>query len=635
MSGIAGLIHLDGRPADGAIPRSMAQSLVHRGPDASEIHVDGPVGFAHCLLRTTPESLHESLPLADPGGDLLLTADARIDNRAGLLRDLGLEGRPGAVIPDSALILKAYETWGEECPARLLGDFAFAIWDRRKQQMFAARDHLGVRPFFYHHRPGRLFAFGSEIKALLRVPEVPRRLNEVRVADYLVPMLEDKVITFYRDIVRLPPAHTLTVGRDGMAVRSYWSLDPSRELRLGSDEEYAAAFRDLFSEAVRCRLRSAGPIGSLLSGGIDSSSIVCVARSLLEGTGGAPLHTFSALFDEVPECDERPFINAVLEGGGVEPHFVRADLVSPFVDLDRVFDHEDEPFYAMNLFMHWALYRAARDSGVRVLLDGIDGDTTLAQRTEFLAELVRAGRWRSLAAEIRGLSARLGLPPRTLLWKYALRPAAPEALRRAWRRARGRHRPPWSRNRIINPAFSRRIGLARRAEGLLADRLRPARTSREDHWRRLNSGLVPFVLEVADKAAAAFGLEPRYPFFDRRLVEFCLALPVGQKLRHGWTRAVLRRALAGVLPDAIRCRGGKTDLNPLFNRGLRIFEQERLEDVIVRNPGRLEEHVDVPALRETYHRFVRAGAEEDAHIVWVAATLGLWLRHAELTHQVV
>src|SRR3989454_9825112 len=279
----------------------MLARLAHRGPDGAGVWSGGAVGLGHRLLHTTPESLREHLPLASGDGTLVLTADARIDNRGELLAALGR----GVEATDAELILAAYERWGERCPEHLLGDFAFVIWDARRATLFCARDHFGVKPFYYYHAPGRLFCFASEIKGLLALAEVPRRLNETRVADYLVPLLEDKVITFYQDILRLPPAHRMTVTRQGVRIEQYWALDPEREIRMKSDADYAAAFREIFTEAVRCRLRSAFPVGSMLSGGLDSSSIVCVARQLLAQDGGETLHTFSPVFDDVREGGER------------------------------------------------------------------------------------------------------------------------------------------------------------------------------------------------------------------------------------------------------------------------------------------------------------------------------------------
>lgn len=320
MSAIAGIYYLDDRRVNRADLARMIDILAHRGPDGSNIWSERAVGFGHRMLWTTPESLLEKLPLVNQSGDLAITADARIDNRDELIAALAFNDRPSEKITDSQLILAAYEKWGDRCLEHLLGDFAFAIWDGRNQIVFCARDHFGVKPFYYYYRAGQVFVFASEIKALLCLSEVPRRLNEVRIADYLTAMMEDKSNTSYQGILRLPPAHTMTVSYGGgIRLRSYWSVDPSRELRLNSDEEYADAFRELFTEAVRCRVRSAFPVGSHLSGGLDSSYITCIARELLPQEAGSVLHTFSNIFDDVAQCDERPFIEAVLAQGGLTP----------------------------------------------------------------------------------------------------------------------------------------------------------------------------------------------------------------------------------------------------------------------------------------------------------------------------
>jgi len=607
----------------------MVERLAHRGPDGSAVWASVSVGLGHRMLRTTPESLHEKLPLINSTKDLILTADARLDNRNELISTLGITGRPPGEITDSELILGAYEQWGERCPEKLLGDFAFALWDRRAQALFCARDHFGVKPFYYY-RSDRLFAFASEIKALLSLPEVPRRLNEVRVADYLVPMLEDKVITFYQEILRLPPAHAMIVSPQGVSLRSYWALDPTREIRYRSDEEYADAFREIFTEAVRCRLRSAYPVGSMLSGGLDSSSIVCVARRLLAQNDGHRLHTFSAIFPDVPECDERPFINAVLALGGLEPHYVQGDRLSPLADLDRVIWHQDEAFYAPNLFLHWGLYSAAQQRDIRVLLDGFDGDIVVSHGISYLTELTRARRWIVLSKEVNRLSRHFNRSPWIILWRYGFRPLIPEPLLRICRTLRACKRPAWSFNTIISPDFARRVGLSDRLQALRGEQRRPPRTSREAHYRDLTCGLIPFILEVADRAAAAFSIEPRYPFFDRRVVELCLALPPEQKLHQGWTRVVMRRAAANVLPEEVRWRGGKSNLSPNFTRGLLAFQQRPIEEVILDHPKVIQDYVDMAVLHETCRRYAGHGGEHEALTVWKALTLALWLRQTDL-----
>ncbi|MCL4294767.1 MAG: lasso peptide isopeptide bond-forming cyclase [Anaerolineae bacterium] len=640
MSAIAGVLYPDGRPADQAQVKRMAEILAHRGPDGGAVWVAGSVGLGQRMLYTTPESLQEKLPWVDATEKLVITADARIDNRADLILALKLTGRPPSAIADSQLILAAYAKWGERCPEQFLGDFAFAIWDARKQTLFCARDHFGVKPFYYFHAPGRLFAFASEIKALLCLPEVPRGLNEVRVADHLARIFKDKTSTFYQDILRLPPAHSLTVGDGKIQLRAYWSLDPFREVRLPSDAAYTAAFRELFTEAVRCRLRSAFPVGSTLSGGLDSSAVACMSRQLLAAAGGKCLHTFSAIFPglpetDLPQIDERRYIQAILAGGGFEPHYVQADRLSPLADLERVFWHEDEAFLAPNLYMHWALYGAAQQENVRILLDGLDGDTTVSHGLGYLAELARTGKWKTLVSEAAALSQRAhaSVTARQIVWQYGFRPLVPAAAVRACRLLRRRpSRPTGAANEIVNPVLAQRVRLAERIQTLQVNGSGPAYTARAIHWHGLTSALMPYTLELADKAAAAFSLEARYPFFDRRLVEFCLALPPQQKLRHGWSRVIMRRAMAGILPEAVQWRFGKANLSPNFKRRLLDCDRKTLDAVILHRPELIQAYVDIPVLHAAYQHYTSQPmqAEEDALTIYGVVILALWLQKSSL-----
>jgi len=231
LSAIAGIYYRDGRPVMHSNLEQMLANLAHRGPDGAGLWSEANVGLGHRMLWTTPESLHERLPLYTQAGDLAITADARLDNRDELLTSLRLTDRPAGEISDSALILAAYQEWGDACPQKLLGDFAFAIWDGRKQHLFCARDHFGVKSFFYY-ASDTLMVFANEIKALLTLSDVPRRLNETRIADYLTGIFEDQTATFYQGILRLPAAHTLTIDAHSMRLKRYWVLDPTYELRL-------------------------------------------------------------------------------------------------------------------------------------------------------------------------------------------------------------------------------------------------------------------------------------------------------------------------------------------------------------------------------------------------------------------
>jgi asparagine synthase (glutamine-hydrolysing) len=641
VSAIIGLYNSDGKSVDTIDVSRMLDTLAHRGSDGTGIWSDGSIGLGHRMLWTTPESVHEKQPLSNDAGDVIITADARIDNRKELIATLGFDSDSPCSIADSQLILSAYEKWGKRCPEKLLGDFAFAIWDSRKKIVFCARDHFGVKPFYYYFLCGRFFVFASEIKALLSHPEVPRRLNEIRVGEYLASMFDDKTITFYTGILRLPPAHSLTVSRAGTELQQYWSLDPSRELQLRSDDAYAEAFRELFIEAVRCRLRSAFPVGSMLSGGMDSSSVTCVARQLLAPHGGQRLLTFSAIFEDVTECDERPFINAVLARNSLEPHYVHGDQISPLVDLDQVLWHQDEAFYAPNLFLTWNLYGTAKQQGVRILLDGFDGDTTVSHGEGYLDELASTGQWFTLPATIKAYARTFNLDWRTLLWRYVwhygldpmiARSCVLKLMLRSWRTLNGRgdsvERPAWSAN--LNSVFVQSIDLAERRKVLQQAGPNPPRTERENHYRKLTWGGMSFTLEVLERAAAAFRIEPRFPFWDKRLVEFCLALPPQQKVHGGWTRIVLRRALEGILPREVQWRDSKSNLGPNFEHGLRAYERQRLEETILRDPGAIAKYVNVDSLRAAYRRFESGGLGDDTLMIWKAVSLSLWLQRTAL-----
>jgi asparagine synthase (glutamine-hydrolysing) len=627
MSGFAGAYFLDGRLAEGACLESMVEALAERGPDGFGIWHDGPIGLGHRMLWTTPESLSEKLPFCSRTRDLAITADARIDNREELIAALGLAGRPPVEIADSELILNSYERWGESCPEKLLGDFAFAVWDRRKQTVFCARDHMGLKPFYYY-KSDKVFLFASEMKALFAFPEAPRKLNETMVANYLTATFFDTAATFYRDILRLPPGHSMTVSRDNTSLRCYWSLDPSREVRLPSDESYAETLREIFAEAVRCRLRSAYPVGSELSGGLDSSSVTCMARNILSERGSGPLHTFSAVFNDVPECDERRYINAVLAQGGLEPHFVRADCLNPLGDIELLFGQLDEPFWLPSMFMYRAMYKASRSQGVRVLLSGDDGDNAVGYGDGYITELALAGRWIAAGREILRLAERLERSPWRAAKHYAirplLRPLIPRPVLRFRRFLHSRLRGP---SEIINPRFARRLAFVTDQEILPPVKVG---RSRLDQWRNLTDGVNVRGCEGFNQAGARFFIELRYPFFDRRLLEFCLAVPPSQKLCQGWIRMIMRRALHGILPPTIQWRGGKTDLKPNFDRALLMFGGQTLKDVMANETAVLERYVNLAGLCKTYRNFISGQKGGDSFKLWSAVTCALWLRQTNL-----
>ncbi|MCU0527694.1 MAG: lasso peptide isopeptide bond-forming cyclase [Elainella sp. Prado103] len=666
MSGIIGIFHLDDRPVHSADLQRMSLLLSHRGSDGDHLWLDGAIGLGHRMLWTTPESLLEKLPLVQ--GCHVLTADARIDNREELIAAFGWNQRPTEKITDSDLILAAYRQWGDQCPAQLLGDFVFAIWDGNQQRLFCARDHFGVKPFYYYFS-GKSFIFASEIKAIVGLPEVPCCLNEPRIADHLFGLSQDKTATSYQHIFRLPPAHTLVVNAvSGLQLKPYWSIDRSAQIRLGSDQEYAEAFREIFIESVRCRLRSAFPIGSHLSGGLDSSSVTCVARDLLSATH-TPLHTFSNVFDEVPECDERPFIQPVLDQGGCIAHPVHPDRSGPLSAWQEVFQYEDEALFGANSFLVWGLNQATQQAGVRVILNGFDGDSTVSHGELYLSELARQGDWATFAAEttailnhLRGTPlgvfrqygqwqleewARKGawlkliqaiqqihqhfqISRKFLLWHGSLKPIVADMVQslRCW----GQGVKPSLLDPCIQADFAQRLHLSEKLQALTTLTSPPARTVQEEQWQTFEAGLFTLTLELINIHAAACSIEARHPFMDKRLIEFCLAIPATQKLQQGWTRMIMRRAMEGILPAQIQWRARKTSMSANFRHGLLHHDRHLVEDVLENGSGRIASYVNLDVVRGYWQQFVSGGKIDDHHVMtlWKTVILARWLNHTGL-----
>jgi len=623
MSGITGIYLRDGGTIDPETLRSMNALLAHRGPDAAGSWHDGSIGLGHRMLWTTPESLHERLPISSDDGHSALTADARIDNRDELMDELG---STSPTITDSELILRAYERWGEHCPEHLLGDFAFALWDGKKRMLFCARDHMGVKPLYYY-RSDALFALASEIKALLCLPDVPRELNEVAIAYYLAEIDIDPEITSYEHVFRLPAAHTLTITADATHCREYWSLDPTREIRFNTDEEYEHAFREIFTEAVRCRLRSAFPVGAELSGGLDSSSVVCVARDLLKLGNlyplSLPLPVFSSVCNEVKESDERSYISVVVSQGDLMPHYVPVDQSSPLVDLESRLWHDDEALVDRFMFIFWPLYRIAQNEGIRILLDGYSGDAALSYGSCSLGDLIREGKWFTALKEGKRLAHYWGVSVERVFWTDVVLCLIPIRLRQAGRRL-WTYRPRSAHNlRFIRSDVVEQFDLARRAQ-LQDDQEWTPRTSRGLHYDQLTFIGLQLNLESLDKAAGGCGLELRHPFFDRRVVEFCLALPAEQKIRGGYVRAIIRYALSKHLPEEIQKRSGKTLYDPVFHHCMLAFERACMRDVLFKNSLPLEKYIDISSARAAYQDFLE-GEDDVASFLWRVIVMANWL----------
>jgi asparagine synthase (glutamine-hydrolysing) len=630
MSGIAGIVRLDGAPASIRDVDALASAIAHRGGDGDGHWSNGGVALVHAMLHTTAESRREPQPLVD--AHLAIVADVRIDNRAELLSLLRMSESAG----DAAILLAAYRKWGHACVSRLEGDFAFAIWDERERTLFCARDPFGVKQLVYAWLPRRVFAFGTEVRALLAVDEIPDDLDEKRIADFLAVYFDDPVRTFHSAIQRLPGGCSLTLRDGDMVMERYWSPEHIAPIRLrGADRDarYAEGFRSHFVRAVRERMRAAHPseVGAMLSGGLDSTSIACVARDELRSSHDAALPVFSWIFSDSMESDEREYQEAVIAAGGMRAitlDSARLDA-SPWTDLDALLP--DGPVYAPNHYLNNVAAREGRAIGVRILLDGTGGDSTISRGRARYHELFFRGRAITLARELRALARLRGTNeslPRLFFGNVAA-PLLPAALLAAAMRLRGRTPPVVEPLKLLTPRM-------REVSGASSAKATWSVSARREHLAQLMSPMLADGLELLDRSVAIHRVEGRYPFFDRRLAEYCLSLPADQKLADGYSRIVARRAMAGVVPDAVRWRAGKG------LPGLHVIVALRrsrviLDDLFVRDPAVLAPYVEIDALRAVYGDLLAGRKVEFRAVIqlWSAAVLARWLRQRQTRQNVL
>lgn len=635
MSGFAGIFFRDGKEVTDSDLSPLLDSIAHRGGDRSGTWRRGPCGLVHTALFSTPQSFREQYPASDPDGLYLLVADARLDDRENLARALGLE-TPVDELTDADLLLASYRRWGTDAAAHLLGDFSFAIWDESLQRLYCARDHFGVRPFCYHVSRD-LFVFGSEVKPVLTREEVPRRINRERVAEYLSERFESKTATFYEGIDRLPAGCWLEVTRDRFAVHRYWELDAEAEVRLPSDQAYAERFRELLEAAVRDRLRTAYTPGALLSGGLDSSSNVVLARRLLEAENRGPLHTFTARFPEFPSADEGRYSGAVIEQGGVVPHEVHPGESNFLDDLDEMVWRHDGPIFWPTWVMDRTLFQEAREAGVRSLMSGHSGDLTISHGDGFFCELAMKGRWARLYREVSVFCDVRKWNKWSFLWREAVKPAFYHSLPHGLYTSIKRSRRKGTRvTPILNPDLDRSLQFSERMRERDFEDFRLQSTTRGFHYTRLRNDYITYSLEAGDRFDLSQGLRSTYPFFEKRLMEFGLALPPDQKLREGATRPVLRNAMAGLLPEAVRQRRSKVSLAPLVHKTFLQINRQGIDRFMQHELDVVESYIDADYLRRIYFSMNADNTlAQDSHfpILWQIMgpyILSRWIHQAGL-----
>ena len=626
MCGIAGILRFDRsarvRPAT---LQAMGDALAHRGPDDEGRFVDGNVGLAHRRLSIIDLEGGRQ-PLFNEDRSVAVVFNGEIYNYADLTADLAARGHVFATRSDTETIVHAYEERGERCVEDFRGMFAFALWDRRRRRLLLARDRLGIKPLYYFLGPG-LLAFASEIKALLEHPEVPREVDPEALDLYLSLRYVPGPRTLFRGIRKLPPGHTLTWDERGLSLREYWDLAahvrPEGERAVpGNGREPRRRLADLLEESVRLRLMSEVPLGVFLSGGLDSTTVLAMMRRIAPG---GRLRTFSVGYEgrtgEEERANEFDYARLAAESFGAEHHELKlrdADFRDFLPDLVR---HLDEPVADPACVPLYFISRLARDE-ITVVLSGEGADEILAgygvyRRMLALERMHRlggglGGRLAGLAAAARGpgerlrLALRLASLPLEQRYRGVSRGFLPEAKARLLGHDATAVDGDGLLDEVFGPHFAAVAGAAPLDRMLYAD---------------VKTWLPDDLLVKADKMTMANSLELRVPFLDHRLVELAASLPPEDKLRRGTGKALLRDAVAGLVPPAIverTKRGFPVPMVPLLRR-LGGFSRE----LLLARDSACRSWFDAAEVERLLAEHERGTAQRDQEI-WSLLVFELW-----------
>lgn len=557
MSGIAGLVRFDGRPVNRRQLDRVANALQQYGPDRVEILAKESIGLVHALMRMTPEDRFDRQPYRGSSG-AFISADLRIDNRDELLTRIGIAHREAVEWPDSRLLLTAWEKLGDDIWPMLRGPFAAAIWEPHSRTLTLARDHLGLNVVTWY-RSDRFLAFASLPNGLFALDDVPRELSEEKLADFLVLNHADHATTMYRNVFRVPPAHILRVKSDGSITQHrYWSPADVRPIRLSSDAAYAEGLRACLDLAVRRQMRSIHPVGCLLSGGLDSSSVsVLAARALTEKNQrlvaftGVPRPGFDGAVPDGCYADETPYVDAIQkQAGNIDVEYVRNDECDDFAQLERFFIALDGPVRNPTNFgwMTTALHRA-RTRGRRVLLSGLAGNYTISwngwsQAARHLIQGRLLSAYRQWQLYYRSTPYSRWVAFRKLL----VEPLIPMRLG-DWsdRRRRPNRIAPWQSHAPVRSDFAAAMTIDARAKKAGHDFL--YRMRHDERAKGLAQIDYAGDWHAAEKAVT--GVEVRDPTADIDVVSYCFGVPPEQYLAEGIDRSLIRRAMWGLLPEMV------------------------------------------------------------------------------------
>ena len=550
MSAIYGILNFKGQSLNQGKLQQMQSNMSYWGPDGNYLWQEGSAGLGVLQLFNTPESIHEKFPLIDNECGLVFISSARLDNRNELSKLLDIPNDRKPTITDAELIFSAYLKWEKNCVHHLLGDWCFAVWHKIEKKLFIARDHYGISGLYYYM--GRdFFVFSSSLKGILALPEVPKKLNELKLAQVLVSWPGDGIQTCYSNILRLPPAHYLTISNDTIKKDKYWFLEETKGLKLNSDKEYIEVFKEIFSETVNCRLRSNKKVGSTLSSGLDSSSVSVVAANILRNQGArlpvftsVPKYAWQAQIKSRRYADEGPLAAKVVEhNGNMEHYLLKSENISVLEGIIKTLWIHDQPVHAAgNAYWLVDLMNKAREIGCDTLLTGQCGNATISWPTPNYFNWYISSK--------RPIFNRQNLSDWKNFKKDILKPLLPDYLLSKLKRIRTGSNP-WKKYSSLNLEFANKLNLSGRMKNAGFD---PTFSTIFDSMQSRLQIIKPgetIVGQSWQETGAAFGIEVRDPTMDKRILEFCISVPDSVYISDGKDRMLIRRAMEGLLPDDV------------------------------------------------------------------------------------
>lgn len=652
MCGIAALFARKNSSLPSLLIQEMTNLIRHRGPDdegfvlfsSENTHIlggkDTPKNVYHSSFSYSPKQVisqpfschlalgHRRLSILDlsPAGhqplcseEVWITYNGEIYNFIEIRKELESLGHNFRTNTDTEVILKAYREWGNDFLHKLNGMFAFVLFDQKKQKVLAVRDRFGVKPLYYWISPKGFLAIASEIKQFTVLPGWGATLNAQCAYDFLNwGVMDHTSETFFSGVHQVKGGEFLEFSTSQLNL-SY--IKPKRWYSLegktfqGSLEEAGQKFHHLLEDSIKLRLRADVDVGSCLSGGLDSSSIVCLGNKYLrEKNGNGKQKTFSAC-SEVPRFDERSFIDIVVNATSVESHYVYPSIAELFKESRDIVWYQDEPFASTSIYAQWLVFKLAKENHIKVMLDGQGADEQLAGYHGFFGnrfyDLFCSLRWKTLYDEMK-ISGKNHASLRSFL--LLLNKLVPNPIRQPLRKWFGKSstRPNWLNFDLLNVNDRDPAGIVKNKTVEQQSRLQLLQTS------------LPMLLHYEDRDSMAHSIESRTPFLDYRLVEFNLGLHSDLKIANGWTKQVLRQSMKGILPEEIRLRKDKLGFVTaeevwLKKENPEFFLQE-IDQAIASAQGILQ-----PSLKDDVQEMI-SGKRAFSYLPWRVISFGHWLQ---------